>query len=59
MKCTEYSISAEKLQMEIASFVIATMKKKEISEENKLGRSWAKLNPSWGLKLEFEVEVLS
>ena len=44
--------------MEIASFVIATMKKKEISEENKLGRSWAKLNPSWGLKLKIEVEVL-
>ena len=25
--------------------------------ENKLGLRWAKLSPSWGLKLEFEVEV--
>ena len=24
---------------------------------NKPGLSWAKLSPSWGLKLEFEVEV--
>ena len=24
---------------------------------NKLGLSWAKLSPSWGFKLEFEVEV--
>ena len=24
---------------------------------NKLGLSWAKLSPSWGLKLELEVEV--
>ena len=26
-------------------------------EKNKLGLGWAKLSPSWGLKLEFEVEV--
>ena len=25
--------------------------------KNKLGVSWAKLSPSWGLKLEFGVEV--
>ena len=25
--------------------------------KNKLGLSWAKLSPSWGLKWEFEVEV--
>ena len=27
--------------------------------KNKLGLSWAKLSQSWGLKLEFEVEVCS
>ena len=26
-------------------------------KSNKLGLSWAKLSPSWGLKLEFEVVV--
>ena len=26
-------------------------------QRNKLGLSWAKLIPSWGLRLEFEVEV--
>ena len=28
-----------------------------VDKRNKLGLSWAKLSPSWGLKLELEVEV--
>ena len=45
--------------VEIIVFRPITQKVKKEMEavENKLGLSWAKLSLSWGLKIEFEVDV--